>query len=167
MTQSASLQSQKPLSAVRQLAPIGDTKKYIMMRIDHQLFGMVVDEIEDVLRYQEIVPIPMAPKEVLGILNLRGRIVTVIDMRARLGLAPRIDHRQQASIVVEYKGELYSILVDSVSEVIDIIDTDIATNPENLSEQWRDVCRGVYPMEEELMVIVDVRKLLCFAGNLL
>src|SRR5512139_1000055 len=92
----------------------GEQRDYVTMSIGDQMFGIPVLTVQDVLGPQNIARVPLAPPEVAGSLNLRGRIVTAIDVRPRLGLATREGGKAAMSVVVEYDGELYSLLVDSV-----------------------------------------------------
>ncbi len=137
-----------------------EKNQYVMMQVDGQLFGMRVDGIEDILLPQKITPIPLAPDEVLGSLNLRGRIVTAIDLKRKLGISSKDIGDSYRSAVVEHKGELYSIIVDEVSEVLSIGVSEIAHNPENLSESWKSISEGVYSFKDKLMIILNVQKLL-------
>lgn len=138
-----------------------DTRKYIMTRLEGQLFGVQVDTIEDILMPQKITPIPLAPPEIKGVLNLRGRIVTAINLRVLLGLPFKEDNENSyRHVVVSYGSELYSLIIDSVSEVLNISPKQIERNPGNLSAQWKEVCAGVCSLEKELMVILDVDRIL-------
>src|ERR1700749_1433684 len=92
---------------------VPDSQMYVTMRVDRQLFGVNVKHVRDVLRQQKVTAIPLAPKEVTGSLNLRGRIVTVIDVRTRLGLPANENDEKSMFVVVEVKGELYSLKVDT------------------------------------------------------
>lgn len=140
-----------------------DTVDYVTMMIAGQLFGIPVLQVQDVLGPQRITRIPLAPPEVAGSLNLRGRIVTAIDVRLRLGLEarPRGDH--DMSIVVDHGGELYSLRVDSVGEVVAVSTRDFERNPATLDPLWREVSRGIHRLNEKLMVVLDVSRLLDFA----
>ena len=143
-----------------------DKDKYIMMRLNRSLFGMLVDNIEDVLTPHDITPIPLAPPEVMGSLNLRGRIVTAINLKVKLSLVKNNENSddkkkksKQKNIVIEHDGQLYSFLVDEVSEILDIAPEEIAGNPENISEEWKNYSKGIFTMKDELMVILDMEKL--------
>ena len=136
-------------------------RQYLALRLDKQLFGILVDTVQDVLPPMQITPIPLSPPEVKGSLNLRGRIVTAINLRAKLGIEePEIELEKYRSIVIDVDGNLYSLIIDSVSEVIDIEDSQIDKLPENISAKWKDVSTGVFPMESELMIFLDSSKLL-------
>jgi purine-binding chemotaxis protein CheW len=133
---------------------------YVTMRLDNQVFGIPVLFVQDVLRGQRIARIPLAPKEIAGSMNLRGRIVTVVDMRVRLGLPPKEYTPKTMSVVVEHEGEPYSLLVDSVGDVLSLPLSQFETTPANLSPVWRSISSGIYKLSEELLVIIDVGNLL-------
>jgi len=133
---------------------------FVTMRIDRQLFGVPVKNVRDVLRQQQITRIPLSPQEVAGSLNLRGRIVTVIDVRRRLGLPESADTGGSMFVVVDYKGELYSLMVDSVGEVLNVAQNAIEKTPAHLSGAWKDVATGIHKLVDELLVIIDVKTML-------
>jgi len=133
---------------------------YVTMCIEGQMFGIEVKHVRDVLLEQKVTPIPLAPPEVAGSLNLRGRIVTVINLRNRLKLPPREEGKPNSFVVVEFKGELYSLMVDSVTEVITAAPEKIEKTPANLNECWKDIASGIYKREHELLVLVDIQTLL-------
>ncbi len=136
--------------------------EFVTLRLAGQMLGIPVLAVHDVLAAQKITPIPLAPHAVAGVLNLRGRIVTAIDLRARLGLPPREEGEPSMSIVVENKGEPYSLLIDSVGEVLSLSAEKYERNPVTLSQQWQAVSDGIYRLDSELLVVVDVERLLDF-----
>lgn len=138
-------------------------RDYVTMVINGQLFGIPVLEVQDVLGKQQITHIPLAPPEVAGSLNLRGRIVTAIDVRLRLGLERNEEAQREMSIVVEHKEELYSLVVDSVGEVLTLSEDAFEQNPATLDNRWKSISAGIYRLQEELLVVLDVDKLLGFA----
>jgi purine-binding chemotaxis protein CheW len=135
---------------------------FVTMFIDGQMFGIDVKYVRDVLLQQRITPVPLAPPEVAGSLNLRGRIVTVIDTRMRLGLPSLSPGAKATFVVVELKGELFSLMVDNVGEVITSTLDRMEGSPVNLSAGWKAVSSGIYKLESELLVMVDVQSLLNF-----
>jgi len=137
-----------------------DSQMYVTMRVDNQLFGIPVVNVRDVLRQQKITEIPLSAPEIAGSLNLRGRIVTVINLRRRLRLSERENDEKSMFVVVEYRSELYSLMVDSVSEVMTVSDRHIEKSPTNLGGAWKDVTTGIFKLSGELLVIMDVQKLL-------
>jgi len=133
---------------------------FVTMTIAGQLFGIPVLQVQDVLGPQRLTRVPLAPVEVAGSLNLRGRIVTAIDVRTRLGLPPRQADDKGMSVVVDLNGELYSLLIDQVGEVLTLNGQDFEANPPTLDPRWRDVSRGIYRLKEQLLVVIDVAELL-------
>ena len=134
--------------------------EYVTITIGDQWFGVPVLTVQDVLDAQAITSIPLAPVEVAGALNLRGRIVTAIDVRRRLGLPPREDNAHSMSVVVDQGGELYSLIVDSVGEVLSLSAADFERNPSTLDPVWQEVSAGVYQLEGKLLLVLDVEQLL-------
>lgn len=142
-----------------------ETQDYVTMYIEGQLFGIPVLTVQDVLGPQKITRIPLAPREVAGSLNLRGRIVTAIDVRLRLGLPKRSEDKQGMSVVVDMGGELYSLMVDQVGEVLSLPEAKFERNPPTLDPMWREFSAGIYRLEDKLLVVLDVAKLLDFSKN--
>lgn len=143
---------------------VDGSKEFVTMTIADQLFGIPVLQVQDVLGHQRITRIPLAPPEVAGSLNLRGRIVTAIDVRLRLGLQARPKDKPGMSIVVDLRGELYSLMVDSVGEVLSLSNEDFERNPATLDPRWREVSLGIYRLNGQLMVVLDVSRLLNFTN---
>lgn len=136
-----------------------NTKEFLTVYIGKQIFGIPVLQVQDVLSKQSVTKVPLAPKEVAGSLNLRGRIVTAIDVRINLGVDPEKEG-QSMSIVVEHKDELYSLIVDRVGDVLPLSDDIFEKSPATLDSKWKDVSAGVYRLDKELMVVLDVSRLL-------
>lgn len=149
----------------RGLAAGSDAERMVLtLTVAGQLCGVPVLSVRDVLGVQAITRIPLAPPEVAGSLNLRGRIVTAVDLRARLGLPAREDARGAMSVVVEVGGELYSLLADEVGEVLSLAEADRAANPPTLDARWREVSLGVHRLGRQLLVIFDVEQLLALSA---
>lgn len=141
-----------------------EQRDYVTMSIGGQLFGIPVLKVQDVLGPQTITRVPLAPVEVAGSLNLRGRIVTAVDVRLRLGLPKRENDKTAMSVVVEHEGELYSLLVDSVGEVLSLESRDYQRNPPTLNPRLREFSDGIYRLNDSLLVVLSVSSLLNF-GN--
>lgn len=139
--------------------------EFVTVTIADQLFGIHVHCVRDVLGPQPINKIPLAPRDVAGALNLRGRIVTAIDVRERLGLPRRAPEDRGMSVVVEHGVELYSLLIDNVGEVLDLPAHDFERNPTNVDPHWRDVTSGIYQLDERLMLVLDIDRLLEFSAS--
>lgn len=137
-----------------------ETRMLVTMRVDNQLFGIPVGAVRDVLKEHKVARVPLAPPEIRGSINLRGRIVTVIDLRRRLHLVENADGASHMFVVVEHNGEYYSLMVDSVGEVLTIPTSQIEKSPSNLASNWREVATGVHRLENELLVIIGVDTLL-------
>ncbi len=141
----------------------GETREFVSITVDGQLFGIPVLQVQDVLGPQRITRIPLAPPEVAGSLNLRGRIVTAIDLRTRLRMPPLPEGQQGMSIVVDHGGELYSVMVDSVGEVLSLDTEASERNPATLDPVWREISAGIYRLEKTLLIVLDVARVLDFS----
>lgn len=140
-------------------------QEYVTIVIADQLFGIPVLEVHDVLRGLKLTKIPLAPPEVAGALNLRGRIVTAINVRKHLGLPELATGEEGMSIVVEHEGEPYSLMIDSVGEVLSLNTEEMEKTPVTLNACWRDVSGGVYRLEDRLLVVLQITRLLDFTGS--
>ncbi len=137
-----------------------EDRQFVTLTVADQLCGVPVLGVRDILGEQAITRIPLAPEEVAGSLNLRGRIVTAIDLRQRLGLAPAPAGTRRMSVVAEQGGELYALLVDQVSEVMRVSASAFERNPATLPPIWARLSTGIYRLEDRLLVVLDVGKLL-------
>ena len=137
-----------------------ETREFVTITLGNQLCGIDVLKVQDVLGPQKITPVPLAPSEVSGLLNLRGRIVTAIDLRRRFGLEERQEDDKGMSVVVEHDGELYSLTVDSVGEVLRFPVDSFERNPATLDPLWRQFSDGVYRLNEGLLVVLNDDSLL-------
>ena len=144
---------------------ISNMQEYVTILIADQLFGIPVLEVHDVLRDLKLTKIPLAPAEVAGALNLRGRIVTAIDVRKRLGLSQLEQEDGGMSIVVEHHGEPYSLMIDSVGEVLTLDVNDLQPTPVTLNARWKEISGGVYRLEDKLLVVLQIERMLDFGGN--
>lgn len=132
----------------------------LTISVGGQLCGIPALAVRDVLGPQTVTRVPLAPPEVAGSLNLRGRIVTAIDLRCRLGLPTAVAGTPAMSVVVERDGELYSLLADAVGEVLPLWADDRAANPPTLDPLWREVSSGVHRIGDRLAVLLDVGRVL-------
>ena len=135
-------------------------ENYVTFIIKDQMFGIPVLQVQDILTPTTIASVPLAPPEVKGSINLRGRIVTVIDVRVRLGLEKREDTNESMGVTIEHQHELYTLLVDKVGDVIGLSNDLYESNPGTLDSLWREFASGVFRLEGKLMVILDVERLL-------
>ena len=145
-------------------AVIGEAdESFVTLTVAGQLCGVPVLGVRDILGPQAITRIPLAPPEIAGSLNLRGRIVTAIDLRRRLGLPAAAAGDARMSVVAELGGELYALLVDQVSEVMRLPGHAFEPNPSTLPRSWAAFSAGIYRLEGRLMVVLDVRRLLALS----
>jgi purine-binding chemotaxis protein CheW len=152
--------SQEHSAGRRNAAHQDKAHEFVSVMVGGQLFGIPVLQVQDVLGPQRLTRVPLAPAEVAGSLNLRGRIVTAIDLRIRLGLPAAEAGKSGMSIVVDHGGELYSFVVDTVGEVLSLTEAAFEHSPSTLDPLWRDVSAGIYRLDGTLLVILDVARLL-------
>lgn len=136
------------------------TKEFLTMSVAGQLFGVPVLQVQDVLGEQKVTRVPLAPAEVAGSLNLRGRIVTAINLRHKLSMPPLEAGIKSMYIVIEHRGELYSLIVDAVGEVLHLSDSAFEKTPATLDPSWRDLSSGIYRLQGKLLMILDVEGML-------
>lgn len=136
------------------------TEQYVTFRVGSQLFGVNVLGVQDILRTEEIAFVPMAPPEVRGSINLRGRIVTVIDVRIRLGLLAREEGENTMGVTVEQGTELYTLSVDEIGEVLSIPIAEREEVPGTLEQMWRNFAEHIFKLDGELLIVLDIDKLL-------
>lgn len=139
-----------------------DTNQYVSFWIADQFLGVPVNAVQEVLNPQKIARTPRAGREVAGLLNLRGQIVTAVNLRTRLGLPPREDGKQSMNVVVRYRGESFSLLVDEVGDVIAAAGEALESVPPTLDAHWKSVTRGVFRLEKRLFVVLDIGAVLNF-----
>jgi purine-binding chemotaxis protein CheW len=142
------------------------TTDYVTFTVADQLFGIPVLKVQDILVPDKIAPVPLAPPEVRGSINLRGRIVTVIDVRTRLGLSGSANGGSTGEggrgmgVTVENGHDLYTLLVDSVGDVIGLSEDLYESNPSTLDQSWMEFADGVFRLEDKLMVVLNTEHLL-------
>jgi len=140
-----------------------EEQAFVTLTVADQLCGIPVLGVRDILGEQTITRIPLAPPEIAGSLNLRGRIVTAIELRCRLKLPAPAPGTHRMSVVAEQGGELYALLVDQVSEVMSLKASAFERNPPTLPPTWARFSNGVYRLQDRLLVVLDVGRLLNLA----
>jgi purine-binding chemotaxis protein CheW len=135
-------------------------KEFVTMEVAGQPFGIPVAQVRDVLGPQHITRIPLAPAAVAGSLNLRGRIVTVLDLRVSLGLGRTADPNKAMNVVTEYGDEPYSLLVDQVGDVLNLQGEVVEAPPPTLEPAWRAVSDGVVKLKDRLVLVLLLDRLL-------
>jgi purine-binding chemotaxis protein CheW len=134
--------------------------EYVTVVLGGQLFGLPISRVQDVFMPERVTRVPLAQPEIAGVLNLRGRIVTAIDMRCRLGLSRRDETRPPMAVGIECKGESYGLLIDSVGEVLKLDDNTREPNPVNLDRGLAQISAGVHRLDKQLLVILNVDRVL-------
>lgn len=142
--------------------PQGRTQQaeYLTLYIAGQTFGVPILQVQDVLREQTVTRVPLAPPEIAGSLNLRGRIVTAMDVRKRLGMESPEARTKKMGVVVEHDHELFSLIIDDVGDVLTLDQSELESNPVTLDPMIKDISKGIFQLDKKLLVILDIPKLL-------
>lgn len=148
------------MSALAEADHLSTEGQYVTVRIGGQLFGLPILNVHEVFEPDQITRVPLAPGEIDGVLNLRGRIVTTISMRRLLGFPPVAANARGMAIGIEFKGEAYGLVIDEVGEVMTLDGARHEPVPSNLDRRWADVVAGVHRLDDELMLILDVERAL-------
>ena len=127
-------------------------------------FGVDVLRVQEVLRFQQMTRVPQAPEVIEGLINLRGQIVTAIDMRRRLRLPPRAGDQTPMNMVVRTGEGAVSLLVDEIGDVLDVDESTYERPPENLDAAARELIQGVYKLKDRLLLILDAERTVELAG---
>jgi purine-binding chemotaxis protein CheW len=130
-----------------------DVAQYCTFWIDELFFGVDVDDVQEVLRHQPMTPVPRASEGVRGLINLRGQIVTAVDLRFRLGLPPR--DRLPMNVIVRSHGEVVSLLVDDIGDVVDADGLTFEQMPSNMPRSVQAVVQAVRPLPDRLLLVLD------------
>jgi purine-binding chemotaxis protein CheW len=134
--------------------------QWVTFFLDNEKYGIKVMQVQEVLRMTEIAPVPGAPHYVLGIINLRGNVVTVIDTRKRFGLPEKEPNDSTRIVIIEAGNQVIGILVDSVAEVVERRASQVESTPNVGSDESSKFIQGVSSVGDELLILVDVDKLL-------
>ena len=141
--------------------------EYVTAVIGGQLFGLPISRVQDVFMPERLTRVPLASSEIAGVLNLRGRIVTVVDMRARLGLPPADHGRTPMAVGVDLRGESYGLMIDQIGEVLRLPEDSREDNPVNLDPRMARLAGGVHRLDGQLMVVLDVDRVLELAPEMI
>ena len=136
------------------------SKQYSTFLLDGLFFGVEVVKVQEVIRFQEMTAVPLAPAMIQGLINLRGQIVTAIDLRRGLGLPARAAGRLPMNVVVRTGDGPVSLLVDDIGDVIEISENDYEATPQNMPAQQREMVEGVYKLEGRLLLVLNTERAL-------
>jgi purine-binding chemotaxis protein CheW len=140
---------------------------YVTFTAADQLFGLPIERVQDVFKPARMTRVPLAGSEIAGVLNLRGRIVTAIHLSNRLDLQSRPDERPPMAIGIECGAESFGLLVDGVGEVLKLPDGEREANPINLDRKLARVSAGVFRLDGQLLVVLDVDRVLELGGEVM
>src|ERR1700752_21368 len=138
----------------------GAMVEYVTAMIGGQLFGLPISRVQDVFMPERVTRVPLASREIAGVLNLRGRIVTVVNMRARLGVPKNEDGKPPMAVGVDLRGESYGLLIDHIGEVLGLSDEGRGEKPVNLDPRMAKLAGGVHRLDGQLMLVLDVDRVL-------
>ncbi len=138
---------------------MSNTRQLCTFLLDDLLFGVQVVNVQEVIRYQEMTRVPLASSVVRGLINLRGQIVTAIDMRARLDLPALPEDVQPMNVVLRTADGVVSLLVDEIGDVLELSEQAFERTPETLAGVFREVVLGVYKLEQGLLLLLDVERI--------
>jgi purine-binding chemotaxis protein CheW len=138
----------------------GPSTEYVTAMVGEQLFGLPIARVQDVFKPDRMTRVPLSSQDIAGILNLRGRIVTVIDMRCRLGMVQHKSGQPPMAIGIECRGESYGLLIDKIGEVMTLADSMRESNPVNLDARLAQVSSGVIRLDSQLLVVLDIDRVL-------
>ena len=139
--------------------------RWVTFRLAEEIYGINVMQVQEVLRMTEIAPVPGAPSSVLGIINLRGNVVTVVDTRELFGLMREEATEQTRVMIVECNKNIVGLLVDSVAEVVNLQNTDIDSPPNIGNDESSKYIQGIYSKNGDVLILVDLNRLLSPDAN--
>ena len=142
-----------------------DDRQYCTFYVAGYYFGVDVLKVQEVIRHQEMTRVPLAPLVVRGLINLRGQIVTAIDLRRRLELDDRPADQLPVNVVVHTDDGAVSLLVDEIGDVVEVSEKDFERPPETLSRTARELIRGAYKLANRLLLILDTERTVNLAGG--
>ncbi|MBT6530751.1 MAG: chemotaxis protein CheW [Betaproteobacteria bacterium] len=141
---------------------IDDVQTMVTMTVGQHLFGIPIHDVRDIFIPENVFAVPLAPPTVVGLINLRGRIVTVFDVAVRLGISTnRLDQkRKKMCVTIEQDGEHYGLLVDQIGDIVEVRESMFAGLPSHTNALWHQLATGVYKLDHNLLVALDVNEVL-------
>ena len=137
---------------------MSDETRYCTFYLEGHFFGIEVEKVQEVLRYHEMTAVPLATDVVSGLINLRGQIVTALDLRRRLQLGDRPTDQAPMNVVIRSEGDVLSLLVDVIGDVIETDMADFEPPPETLNGTARELIRGAFKLDGKLLLVLDIEK---------
>lgn len=139
---------------------MSDTKQFCTFYVDQLYFGVDVRQVQEVIRQQEMTRVPLSPNTIGGLINLRGQIITAIDLRQKLELAERPKDKPHMNVVIHNDGTAASFLVDEISDVVTVESEAYEPAPETLSAVARELVQGVYKLKHQLLLVLNPQRAL-------
>lgn len=146
---------------------MSEESQYCTFMLDDLLFGVEVQQVQEVIRFQNLTRVPLASNVVNGLINLRGQIVTALDLRRRLSLPDRPEGELPMNVVIRTEGDLVSLLVDEIGDVVEVDEALFEVPPDTLSGVARDLITGAYKLESRLLLVLDTSKAVSLNGTTL
>ena len=137
---------------------MSDSKQFCTFYLEDRFFGVEVERVQEVFRYQEMTQVPLASSVVRGLINLRGQIITAIDLRRRLEMKDLPEEQKPMNVVIRTNEGVVSLLVDRIGDVLEVSSDDFEPPPETISGITRELVRGVYKLKGQLLLILDTEK---------
>ncbi len=137
---------------------MGEAQQFCTFFLDNHYFGVEVEKVQEVLRFQDMTHVPLAPEVVRGLINLRGQIVTAIDTRRRLNLPPRPEDKLPMNVIIRADDGAMSLLVDEIGDVLEISEETFEEVPDTVQGLSRELLRGVYKLEGRLLLVLNTEK---------
>ncbi len=137
---------------------MADIQQFCTFFLKDQFFGVPVQQVQEVIRYQEMTRVPLTPRVIRGLINLRGQIVMVVDLRRRFAMEDRPESQLPMNVVVRTDDGAVSFLVDEIGDVLEVDEENFEKPPETVQGQTRELVRGVYKLKERLMLVLDTER---------
>jgi purine-binding chemotaxis protein CheW len=137
---------------------VAKTRQFCTFFLEDQFFGVPVEQVQEVIRYQEMTRVPLVPAVIRGLINLRGQIVMAIDLRRRMGMSDRPDSELPMNVVVRTEDGAVSFLVDEIGDVLEAEERSFERAPATLQGPAREMVRGVYKLQDRLMLVLDTHR---------
>jgi purine-binding chemotaxis protein CheW len=137
---------------------VAKTQQFCTFFLKNQFFGVPVQQVQEVIRYQEMTRVPLVPQVIRGLINLRGQIVMALDLRCRFGMEERSESELPMNVVVRTDDGAVSFLVDEIGDVLEVEEDCFEPPPETVKDETRELVRGVYKLQERLLLVLDTER---------
>lgn len=144
---------------------MANKKQFSTFFVSNFFYGVEVEKVQEVIRYQEMTRVPLAPSVVSGLINLRGHIVTALDLRTRLDLDPRPEGQLPMNVVIRHEEGAVSLLVDEIGDVLEVDEESFEEPPDTLNGRARDLVKGVYILPDRLLHVLNTDRAICTTSD--